>query len=401
MRTALKKAIVATLCLALSLTVTGCDKDKDKTDTSVSISETVASDTLSTSDDNSKNAGPDEENDDTSKTDTKEFDLSVYDEILEYTYRALAGIDSRESLSEHEGTNWLYDIMYIENVYERLDAVGYMYKDVTNDDIPELLIAGTSSGFGSGSNIYNIFTVKDGKPVLIDEGWTRSSIYLTDDGAIYTEGSAGAANSCVGKYRLASDGTKEWIDFYFTEENPEDDYELLQYHNKTGEWNTEVSELLNGNEDIWQNAESMTDHLVFLESTLFTTLSEKYGDPVDCVFYIFEDEGLSTDVDRYDTIDDPYSVDIRFVPMGTLVYDFKFLGLSLTDVDDNGNATYESTPILEIGDVDRFSPFILEAAFPGTLPSYGFSYVDEAGNLHEFALIQSGKDGSINVMPLK
>ena len=401
MRITLKKAFIAMLCLSLSLTVTGCDKDKDKPDTSASISETVES--VSTSIiDKPDDAKPDEENDDTAKTDTKEFDVTVYDEILEYTYRVLAGIDSRDSLYTIDGTTWIYDIMYIENVYERLDAVGYLYRDVTGDDIPELIIAGTPTEFGNGSNIYNIFTVKDGKPVLIDEGWSRSSIYLSDDGSIYTEGSSGAANSCVGKYYLKSDGTKEWIDFFFTEEDPAEDYALLQYHNKTGVWDTEVSELVTeSSADFWENMGLMSDHIVFLESTLFTTLSDRYGEPVNCVLYVYEDEGLTDGLERYDTIDDPNSVDVRFVPMGPAVYDFKFLGLSLTDVDDNGNVTYESTPILAIGDVDKFTPFIVEAAFPGTLPSYGFSYVDEMGTLHEFALVLSGKDGTINLMQLK
>ena len=80
--------------------------------------------------------------------------------------------------------------------------------------------------------------------MLIDEGWSRSSIYLSDDGTIYTEGSSGAMNSCVGKYYLKSDGTKEWVDFFFTEGDPNNDYELLQYHNKTGVWDTNSSELL-------------------------------------------------------------------------------------------------------------------------------------------------------------
>ena len=401
MRITLRKALAATLVLSLSLIATGCNRDKENTDTSSQISETVESVSLSLSDD-TQNTEPDEENDSSSKTDDVKFDVSVYDEILEYTYRVLAGIDSRDSLSGTPGTNWVYDLMYIENVYERLDSVGYMYKDVTGDNIPELLIAGAFNEYSHGSNIYDIFTVKDGKPTLIDEGWARSSIYLTDDGAIYTEGSAGAANSCVGKYYLKSDGTKEWIDFFFTEGDPNNDYALLQYHNKTGEWNTEASELLNDSDpDYLENFESLSDNLVFLESTLFTTLSDRYGEPVNCVLYVYEDEGFSNGVDRYDTMDDPNSVDVHFVPMGTKVFDFKFLGLSLTDVDENGNVTYESTPILELGDIDDFSPFIIEAAFPGTLPSYGFSYLDEFGTLHEFALIQSGKDGTIALMTLQ
>ena len=401
MRITLKKAAIAALVLALSLTVTGCDKDKDNSGTDLSISDTVAS-VSSTSADDQNNAEPDKENVDDPKTGTEEFDFSVYDEVLEYTYRVLAGIDSRDALMEHEGTTWINDMMYIENVYERLDSVGYLYKDVTGDNIPELIISGAPSEYSQGTNIFNIFTVKEGNPVLIDEGWSRSSIFLSDDGTIYTEGSSGAMNSCVGKYYLKSDGTKEWVDFFFTEGDPNNDFELLQYHNKTGVWDTNSSELLDeSNQDFWQNMSSLSDHIVFLESTLYTTLSDIYGEPVDCVLYIFEDEGLSTGIERYDTIDDPNSVDVRFVPMGTAVYDFKFLGLSLTDVDENGNATYETTPILEIGDTDKFTPFIIEAAFPGTLPSYGFSYLDEFGNLHEFALIQSGKDGTICVSTIK
>lgn len=98
-----------------------------------------------------------------------------------------------------------------ENPKDCLNTVGYELKDINNDDTDELFIA-------DKDNIYAIYTIKNGKAVLVTEGWIRNRNYLLNDNTIFNEGSGGAINNMFGTYRLNSGATElEPLDIYYSD----------------------------------------------------------------------------------------------------------------------------------------------------------------------------------------
>lgn len=79
------------------------------------------------------------------------------------------------------------------------------------------------------------------------------------------------------------------------------------------------------------------------------------------------------------------------------VSDFTLLDLTLEDVSDDGIPTFSASPAVDPARtlLSPETPVIVSIPLWGTLPSYGISYRDNQGNLHGFALILSGYDGTI------
>lgn len=69
-------------------------------------------------------------------------------------------------------------------------ALGYSVYDINNDGTPELIVR--SEDFFT---IYSIFTLHDGKPVLLGAYWSRSRCMLAAHGTLYYHGSNGADDS--------------------------------------------------------------------------------------------------------------------------------------------------------------------------------------------------------------
>ncbi len=125
-------------------------------------------------------------------------------------------------------------------------AVGYVRWDVSGDGIPELFI-GCDEDYGDlgpQSYIYNVFTLKDDKPVYVFDGWARNSYrWMGDDHFCYL-GSGGASITIFGENHLSGDGTEIiWDDFYFSDEKG--DGQIGLYHNTTGVFDSKGSEELN------------------------------------------------------------------------------------------------------------------------------------------------------------
>lgn len=123
-----------------------------------------------------------------------------------------------------------------------MSCVGYIMEDISGDGIPELMIGENTSYEGSDpkSTVYAVYTVKDGSPLIVIEGWVRSSYGYMGDGRFFYLGSGGAANTYTGKCRLSEDGTRTvWDDIYFTDI---EDEEIIYYHNDTGSFEAEESE---------------------------------------------------------------------------------------------------------------------------------------------------------------
>lgn len=158
----------------------------------------------------------------------------IYSGILEAVHEILTkgpGDDIPEGMT---------GIMELYSYYgaEALNHVGYKITDLTGDSVPELII-------GSGPEILDIYTVKDGKAFLTVEGWGRSSVSILSDGKFYTSGSGGAATHIFGRFSISEDASEIiWDDYYFTDIKDEQTWQIGHYHNKTGEMDKSASEEL-------------------------------------------------------------------------------------------------------------------------------------------------------------
>lgn len=76
---------------------------------------------------------------------------------------------------------------------------GYLIKDINGDGIDELILGQNVTGSELYSTwdsiIYNIYSMSDGAPVQVLNGWERNRYYLCENGIIANEGISGAGNS--------------------------------------------------------------------------------------------------------------------------------------------------------------------------------------------------------------
>ena len=94
----------------------------------------------------------------------------------------------------------LESIGFMEYPYPSDAQLAYAVIDINNDKTPELLL-GTVDGLKSSAP-HSIFTLKDGKPVLLTSFWSRNYGVISADGTIYSIGSGGAAHTYLSSFRL-------------------------------------------------------------------------------------------------------------------------------------------------------------------------------------------------------
>ena len=203
---------------------------------------------------------------------------SIYAPILTEVLEVVENGYDYENEYRYVSDGLIEKIMY-PGEGDLMDTVGYVLMDVSGDQIPELLI-GCDEVYDTAhpeSYFFEVYTVKDGEPYPVFEGWARSNYSWMGDGHFYYLGSNGAMSTLMGENHLCKDGTEiVWDDFYFTEEKA--DGEIGYYHNTTGIYDTEKSEELSAFEDSFM--ELMDDYEARCQRLSWTpigSLEEKYG----------------------------------------------------------------------------------------------------------------------------
>ena len=109
-----------------------------------------------------------------------------YDEILEQYAAAL-----------REGNPEAYWWVSWEGVANGAYGVklGYTRIDMDEDGIEELIIGETADSANDPGMIYGVFTLDNGFPRVLFEGWSRNAFYFCSDGQLLNEWSNGAAES--------------------------------------------------------------------------------------------------------------------------------------------------------------------------------------------------------------
>ncbi len=273
-------------------------------------------------------------------------------------------------------------------VYE----MGYLIEDLSGDGIPELAIGGLNGMTNA------LYTLVDGKPKLVFEGWYRSSYVYMGDGHFYYYGANSAAENGQGVFYLTKDGTGlECESFLFTGLNSDGDLDV--YYNETGSWDPAKSEKSDMTaEDFWA-LDPAGDPLPLTPFSGTGGGSANESEFPVSVQYLTE--AGDVDCDWVTLYDGDGAASLLFTT-DSPVRSFTVLTLELTDFTETGAAIFSATPVVleegldslpEVMTVD--TPVAVQLGFMGTIPNYGISYVDGGGNLRRFALVQSGYDGSV------
>jgi len=270
--------------------------------------------------------------------------------------------------------------------------MGYLIEDLSGDGIPELSVGEV---YGRTNALY---TLVDGKPELVFEGWSRSSYVYMGSGYFYYYGANSAAESGQGMFYLTKDGTRlECDSFLFTGLNSGGD--VVVYSNETGSWDPAESSMSDMTaEDFWA-LDPAGDPLPLTPFSGTEVGSANESEFPVSVQYLTavgdEDYNWVTLYDGPDACCILFTTDSR-------VTDFTLLNLFAEDLTETGAVIFSATPVELDEERDSLSsvmtpgtPVAVQLIFPGDLPAYGISYVDAAGILRRFAIEVSGYDGSV------
>ena len=284
-----------------------------------------------------------------------------------------------------------------ENPAETFTRIGYAVQDINADGAPELVIGEIEERKGVacfGHTLYAVYTQSRSKIYCVVEGWARNSFQLLNDGSFFNQGSAGAMYSIFGRYILPPHkNTATCSDFYFTHEKDET-LQMAYYYNTSGQFDKAVSRQI-------------------AEAAYYTALAA-YGGRVQRLRLIplaahaspvrislpsisaQWAEALDQNTPHHEFIADKTEAQVKIAfssPAG--VKNFKVLKLSVTDVDDNGKATFSTKELYTLPALTPERPLVLGMAFYGSTPHYGISFLDEKGERKRFFINKSGEDGSI------
>ena len=271
--------------------------------------------------------------------------------------------------------------------------IGYIIKDFSGDGIPELLIG------SSGSNeIYAAFTLVNGKPECTLAGWSRSRYHLNSDGTIYHEGSSGAAYNCYGLYEFAYNGTIKCKSFIFTEPD-EDSYtwETNYYYNTTGNWDVYESKQISS-DYFWSVQKNMPQSGGAIDYILFTRYLDHYYLDFYEVEFWYADDIINAFPTCYRFVaQDDYAEEILFVA-NEVVTDFTIYRISNERITGYAETTFDTTPIYKLGTLTPGKPLLAKIPFMDT-PIIGISYIDANGQIHYWALGESGMCRAMERIP--
>lgn len=112
--------------------------------------------------------------------------VNYYSSIIEkYRIAKQASVSSPGAAYEYDVSEWI----------EYFDHVGYALKDLDENGVPELIVAGISPTYDPGPVLFEVFTLENKTPVQLLVSWARSRNFLLPDNRIYNEGSGGASSS--------------------------------------------------------------------------------------------------------------------------------------------------------------------------------------------------------------
>ena len=167
---------------------------------------------------------------------------AAYNELVERFRTLVSDPDSSDSDEPGEmGVLEAARTLGADAVYQ----MGYLIEDLSGDGIPELAVGQLDGPINA------LYTLADGKPQLVFEGWYRNMYVYMGDGHFYNYGSGSAVESGQGIFYLSKDARElKCESFLFTSRDKNGD--ICVYSNENGSWEPERSEKSEMSlEDFW------------------------------------------------------------------------------------------------------------------------------------------------------
>ena len=175
----------------------------------------------------------------------QEKETSPYELLLNTIYDFLRSDCTAEETGDVLGAG-ICEVVAGKTATERMESVAYCIKDINGDEVEELLVLDAIDPEPGNVRILDMYTLIEGKPVKVIEGWSRKRYYLLNDGMIYCSGSSGAAysNEAVLSFEAESDQLTPG-ELYFTYPTSETADECAYYYSAEGVYDvaaaTEIS----------------------------------------------------------------------------------------------------------------------------------------------------------------
>ena len=201
--------------------------------------------------------------------------VTKYEDALAKVYAFINNIDNE--VGPEEGFDGIWEAAKALGD-EALEKIGYVLKDISGDEVPELLIGAFEKDDDAYTNneIYLIYTLQGEKPEIVLYGWNRNAYSLKDDNSLFYQGSSGAAMSAFGIYHISNDGESVCDDFYFTYPNDNDPSVIELFHNTIGIFYNKDSEKLDMTlDEFWALQDEMSKGTSKIEGTPFSKLDAK------------------------------------------------------------------------------------------------------------------------------
>lgn len=293
-----------------------------------------------------------------------------------------------------QGMTGIYELRDRMGYVDALNLLGYTLQDINNDKVPELIFAildNEKQGKGYyGKDIYAVYTFVDGKIKFIDEGWARSNIKLLANNMLLTRGNSSNTDYVLVLKDLLPNGKKRCIDMYFTRSKSNNEPGLDVYRNNVGRDDVAVSQKTNMTaDDFFDMGEEMAGDSVKLEllplkeykQRGFKGLAMQY---LECMG-VHELQDAKFNLSKYEQVSVPNpfkGADVIFRSTKNLE-EFRLLELA------SGKSVYSKDLLM------ADEKLVLHLESLETIPKNGISFKDDAGRERKFAILQSGKDGSI------
>lgn len=299
-----------------------------------------------------------------------------------------------------QGMTGIYELRDRMGYVDALNMLGYTLQDINNDKVPELIFAildNEKQGKGYyGKDIYAIYTFVDGRIKFVDEGWARSNIKLLANNMLLTRGNSSNTDYVLALKDLLPNGNKRCIDMYFTRSKSNNEPGLDVYRNNAGRDDVAVSQKTNMTADeFFDMGEEMAGDSVKLEllplkeykQRGFKGLAMQY---LECMG-VHELQDAKFDLSKYEQVSVPNpfkGADVIFRSTKNLE-EFRLLELA------SGKSVYSKDLLM------ADEKLVLHLESLETIPKNGISFKDDAGRERKFAILQSGKDGSIYLQEIE
>lgn len=299
-----------------------------------------------------------------------------------------------------QGMTGIYELRDHMGYVDALNMLGYTLQDINNDKVPELIFAildNEKQGKGYyGKDIYAVYTFVDGKIKFVDEGWARSNIKLLANNMLLTRGNSSNTDYVLALKDLLPNGNKRCIDMYFTRSKSNNEPGLDVYRNNVGRDDVAVSQKTNMTaDDFFDMGTEMAGDSVKLEllplkeykQRGFKGLAMQY---LECMG-VHELQDAKFDLSKYEQVSVPNSfkgADVIFRSTKNLE-EFRLLELA------SGKSVYSKDLLM------ADEKLVLHLESLETIPKNGISFKDDAGRERKFAILQSGKDGSIYLQEIE